>query len=68
MDEKIQLPGDLQETVLLPLFRRRFSTWIHFNNREALPQIEAEAQRALGRLRDLTPQREQGRRLAAGGF
>ncbi|MFZ5805848.1 MAG: hypothetical protein ACOY3I_01380 [Verrucomicrobiota bacterium] len=67
-DQKVQLPGDLQETVLLPLARHKFSTWIHFNNKEMLPQLEADAKRALQRLQNLSPQREHAQRLSPGGY
>lgn len=67
-NEKVKLPGDLQETVLLALARYKFSSWIHFNNKEAIPQLEADAQRALSRLGYLAPQREVAKRVIAGGL
>lgn len=64
-DEKIQLPGDLQETVLLPLARHRLSSWVHFNNKEGIPQLEADAQKALTRLCNIAPQKQRAQRIIA---
>jgi hypothetical protein len=67
-DQAIQLPADLQQSILLPLARYKFSTWVHFNNKDAAKQLEADARAALERLKTLTPQRQQAKRVTIGGY
>lgn len=68
VDEKLELPGDLAESVLTPVFLRRFSRHVHFVKGELVEQIEKDAEMALEILKGLMPQRESGKFLKVGGL
>lgn len=50
--------ADQHELILLPICRKKFSGWIHFNSMDALPQINTEYGIAYEALTSMTPQRQ----------
>lgn len=53
------------EQILLPIVRKKFSGWIHFNSLDVMPEINFQYEKALLALKAMNPQRQTAAKIVA---